>query len=338
MTKNQILVILKVIVSGGLIWFLLSSIDIGAAKDRILGADTVMILCAGFVLLVQMGVGGARWWAVMRAIETPLPWFELTKLFWIGGFFSQALPSSVGGDPIRIYMAYKDGLPLSKAINGVMLERVVTIIGLTILVIAVQPWFVPKLNAETQMLTLTVLAMLGAGTIFGVIVLLYLDRLPEALSKFRIVRGMNALAADSRLLFFRLKGAVLASIFGILTHVNISLCVFFLAMSIGVDVTWLDCMVLMPLVILVTTLPISIAGWGVREGAMVTAFALVGVPGEGALVLSLMLGILGIVMMIPGGGFWLIRRKAGEAMSAADAEAAVEQELENTMDASSKNV
>ena len=338
MTKNQILVILKVIVSGGLIWFLLSSIDIGAAKDRILGADNVMILCAGFVLLLQMGVGGARWWAVMRAIETPLPWFELTKLFWIGGFFSQALPSSVGGDPIRIYMAYKDGLPLSKAINGVMLERVVTIIGLTILVIAVQPWFVPKLNAETQMLTLTVLALLGAGTIFGVIVLLYLDRLPEALSKFRIVRGMNALAADSRLLFLRLKGAVLASIFGILTHVNISLCVFFLAMSIGVDVTWLDCMVLMPLVILVTTLPISIAGWGVREGAMVTAFALVGVPGEGALVLSLMLGILGIVMMIPGGGFWLIRRKAGEAMSAADAEAAVEQELENTMDASSKNV
>mgnify|MGYP006079816605 CR=1 FL=1 len=338
MTKNQILVILKVIVSGGLIWFLLSSIDIGAAKDRILGADPVMILCAGFVLLVQMGVGGARWWAVMRAIETPLPWFELTKLFWIGGFFSQALPSSVGGDPIRIYMAYKDGLPLSKAINGVMLERVVTIIGLTILAIAVQPWFVPKLNAETQMLTLTVLAMLGAGTIFGVIVLLYLDRLPEALSKFRIVRGMNALAADSRLLFLRLKGAVLASIFGILTHVNISLCVFFLAMSIGVDVTWLDCMVLMPLVILVTTLPISIAGWGVREGAMVTAFALVGVPGEGALVLSLMLGILGIVMMIPGGGFWLIRRKAGEAMSAADAEAAVEQELENTKDASSKNV
>ena len=153
MTKNQILVILKIIVSGGLIWFLLSSIDIGAAKDRILGADPVMILCAGVVLLIQMGVGGARWWAVMRAIETPLPWFELTKLFWIGGFFSQALPSSVGGDPIRIYMAYKDGLPLSKAINGVMLERVVTIIGLTILAIAVQPWFVPKLNAETQMLT-----------------------------------------------------------------------------------------------------------------------------------------------------------------------------------------
>lgn len=338
MTKNQFLVILKVLVSGGLIWFLLSSIDIGAAKDRILGADPVMILCAGLVLLVQMGVGGARWWAVMRAIETPLPWFELTKLFWIGGFFSQALPSSVGGDPIRIYMAYKDGLPLNKAINGVMLERVVTIIGLTVLVIAVQPWFVPKLNAETQMLTLTVLAMLGAGTIFGVIVLLNLDRLPEALSKFRIVRGMNALAADSRLLFLRLKGALLASVFGILTHVNISLCVFFLAMSIGVDVTWLDCMVLMPLVILVTTLPISIAGWGVREGAMVTAFALVGVPGEGALVLSLMLGILGIVMMIPGGGFWLIRRKSGEAMSAADAEAAVEQELENTKDASPKNV
>jgi len=92
------------------------------------------------------------------------------------------------------------------------------------------------------------------------------------------------------------------------------------------------------LVILVTTLPISIAGWGVREGAMVTAFALVGVPREGALVLSLMLGILGIVMMIPGGVLWLLRRKSGESISAADAEAAVEQELENTEDTATKNV
>lgn len=338
MTKNQFLVILKVLVSGGLIWFLLSSIDIGAAKDRILGADPVMILCAGIVMIGQICVAGMRWWAVMRAIESPLPWLELTRLFWIGAFFSQALPSSVGGDPIRIYMAYKGGLPLSKAINGVMLERVVTVVGLAILAVAVQPWFLPKLDEGARMLTVSVLSMLSVGAIVGVVVLMCLDRLPEALTRFRIVRGMNALAADSRKLFINLSGASSAIFFGVLTHVNISLCVYFLALSLKVDVTWIDCMVLMPLVVLVTTLPISIAGWGIREGAMVTAFALVGVPGEGALVLSLTLGILAVVTMIPGGVWWLLGRKSGQSISAADAEAAVEKELENTKDTSPKNV
>ncbi len=338
MTKKNLLIILKVTVSGGLIWFLLSSIDIGAAKDRLFAADPVMILCAALIMLGQLCVAGARWWSVMRAIEAPLPWLELTRLFWIGAFFSQALPSSVGGDPIRIYMAYKDGMSLRKSINGVMLERVVTVVGLAILVVVVQPWFLPKLDESSRMLTVGVLSMISGGTVVGLIVLMCLDRLPKALARFRIVRGMNALAEDARKLFLSPAGAVSSVFFGILTHVNMALCVYFLALSLKVDVTWLDCLVLMPLVILVTTLPVSIAGWGVREGAMVTALALVGVPREGALVLSLTLGILAVVLMIPGGVLWLLGRKSGESISAADAEAAVEQELEHSEDPSPKNV
>ena len=65
-------------------------------------------------------------------------------------------------------------------------------------------------------------------------------------------------------------------------------------------------MVLVPPVLLVTTLPISIAGWGVREGAMVGAMALIGVPQEGALVLSLILGLLSLIACLPGGVVWMM--------------------------------
>lgn len=329
MTKKHFLIALKIAVSAGLIWFLLSSIDIGAARDRLAAADVTMVILALVVLISQIGVAGARWWAVMRAIESPLSWLELTRLFWIGGFFSQALPSSVGGDPIRIYMVYKDGTPLSKAINGVMLERVITIVGLVILVAAVQPAFLPKLTADARLVTLTALAMLAVGSVAGIILLMYLDRLPKSLSRFRLVRGMHELAGDTRKLFLRPGHALPAVFFGVLTHVNIALCVYILALSLAIDVTWLDCLVLMPAVILVTTLPISIAGWGVREGAMVTAFALVGVPREGALVLSLTIGIAGIVVMAPAGIVWLLGRKKGDAISVAEAAEAVEEELEH---------
>jgi hypothetical protein len=57
---------------------------------------------------------------------------------------------------------------------------------------------------------------------------------------------------------------------------------------------------------LATTLPISIAGWGVREGAMVAAFGLIGVSQEGAVVLSLLAGILAVVACLPGGLIWLM--------------------------------
>jgi len=329
MTKKQLLIVLKVVVSVGLMSMLIGGIDLGAEKDRILSADLSLMAAAAGILIFQMGVAGARWWAVMRAIEHPLPWVELTRLFWIGGFFSQALPSSVGGDPIRIYMAYKDGLPLGKAINGVMLERVVTIVGLVVLVSAVQPAFLPKLDEQSQMVTLWALLMLGAGTLAGLTVLMCLDRLPKALDRFRFVRGLHALAGDTRKLFLHPGHAALSLVFGVVTHVNISFCVFLLAQGLAVDVTWLDCMVLMPPVILVTTLPISIAGWGVREGAMTVAFALVGVSQGGAVVLSLSMGLLAIIITLPAGIVWLLGRKKGESVSAAEAEAAVEEELEH---------
>jgi len=332
MTKKQLLIVLKVVVSVGLMSMLISGIDLGAEKDRILSADWTLMAAAAGVMIFQMGVGGARWWSVMRAIESPLPWLELTRLFWIGGFFSQALPSSVGGDPVRIYMAYKDGLPLGKAINGVMLERVVTIVGLVVLVTAVQPVFLPKLDEQARMLTLWGLFMLGAGAVSGIVVLMCLDRLPAALSRFRIVRGLHALAGDTRKLFLHPGHAALSMLFGVITHVNISFCVYLLAQGLAVDVTWLDCMVLMPPVILVTTLPISIAGWGVREGAMTVAFALVGVSQGGAVVLSLSMGLLAIAVTLPAGVMWLLGRKKGESISAAEAEAAVEEELGHAAD------
>ena len=62
------------------------------------------------------------------------------------------------------------------------------------------------------------------------------------------------------------------------------------AQSIGVAVTVLDCLVLMPPVILITTIPISIAGWGVRESAMVAIFGFISVVQEDAIALSLLFG------------------------------------------------
>jgi glycosyltransferase 2 family protein len=63
-------------------------------------------------------------------------------------------------------------------------------------------------------------------------------------------------------------------------------------------------MVMVPLVVLLTMLPISIAGWGVREAAMVAAFGYVGVDAPGALALSVAFGLVQVAIGLPGGLWW----------------------------------
>jgi hypothetical protein len=58
---------------------------------------------------------------------------------------------------------------------------------------------------------------------------------------------------------------------------------------------------------LLVALPISAGGWGVREGALVAALALVGVERASALLLSVELGLIGTLVALPGGAIWLHR-------------------------------
>lgn len=148
-----------------------------------------------------------------------------------------------------------------------------------------------------------------------------LDRLPVSFHRWRLIRGLAALATDTRRVFlapgpaFRVLGWAAAG------HVNLTLGVYSIALGLDLDVTLLDCLALIPPVILITTLPISIAGWGVREGAMVAAFSLIGVAAEGALALSLLFGLLVVVTSLPGGVIWLLSGDRSTDMSVPDMEA-----------------
>lgn len=314
MSKKWLVLTLKFLVSGFLIWFLLSNIDLGEALKQAAGIDPKMLVAAMLVILVQIGVGGARWEAVMKAIGAPLGWARSARLFYIGVFFSQTLPSSVGGDAVRIYKVYRLGLGLRNAFNGVILERVVTVVALVLVVIATLPWFLPRLDETARAMAGPGIGAVALGAVVGLWFLMRLDRLPEALRRWRLVRGLGNLGVDARHVFLRIQHLAPVMALGLLTHINISFCVFLLGLGLGLEITLIDCLVLVPTVLLIMTLPISIAGWGVRETAMVGLFGLIGVPNEGALVLSVLFGLIGIAVAIPGGVVWLASRDRGETM------------------------
>ncbi len=306
MSRKHIILALKFLVSVGLIWFLIDGIDLGVASARILGADLKILTMALGLNLLQIGICVVRWRVVLEAINGVLSFANCFRLYLIGFFFNQALPSSFGGDAVRVYRAYKEGLSLRCSINGVMLERVATVLGLILLVVFAAPFFMDSVGPEDAVWIVTALSVISLAGVGGLLVLMFLDQVPSKYSQLRLVHVLAHLAADTRRVFLSPLFAFKALGWSLVGHVNIALMVYLMGYSIGLEITWLDCMVLMPPVLLVMTLPISIAGWGVREQAMVTAFALIGIPGEGALALSIMFGLMGLIMGLPGGIVWLM--------------------------------
>ena len=144
-----------------------------------------------------------------------------------------------------------------------------------------------------------------------------LDRLPTAISHWRLVRGLALLAGDARKVFLVPGHALRVLGWGVVGHVNVALAVYILARGLDLDVGLVDCLALIPPVLLITTLPISIAGWGVRELSMVAAFGLIGVPDEGAVALSVVFGLVVAVMSLPGGLIWLLGEDRGAKIEAA---------------------
>jgi uncharacterized membrane protein YbhN (UPF0104 family) len=316
MLKRWLLWLLKGGISLGLIWWVLSKVDLAHAWIQARTVDPWMLAVAILLSLFQVVVGAARWGVVLRALAARVATGRIFALYYLGVFFASVLPGAVGGDAMRMWFCHRSGMPLSAAVNSVMLERLVTVVALVLLVAFTQPILlarVPGLPGSW------VFPLLSLGGVAGLLVLSQLDRLPTGLGRWRVVRGLMTLAGDCRRLCFRPRYGAPALGLAMFGHVNLSLVVYALALGLRLHVDALDCIVLVPPIILIMTLPISIAGWGVRETAMVTAFGFIGVPSGSALVLSILFGLVTTATALPGGGFWLgsgWRRPA--AQSAAD--------------------
>jgi uncharacterized membrane protein YbhN (UPF0104 family) len=217
------------------------------------------------------------------------------------------LPGAVGGDAVRIIATRQTGLSLAASINSVMLERAATVYALLLLTTLAEPALFGRL---TNLPALWLFPSLTLGASLGLLALSRLDRLPADWSRWRLVRGLARLAMDTRICFFRPRRALPILLIALAGHINLALLAWVLAWGLNAPVSLTDCLVLLPPVVLVATLPISIAGWGAREVAMVTVFGLVGVPAAQATALSVLFGLSGLLIALPGGLFWLMLRNA----------------------------
>lgn len=298
MLKKWSLWLLKMGLSGGLTWWLLSKVDMGEAWVRFQSMDGGMLALGIGLMLLQLALGALRWGVVLRALNAKLSAFKIMTLYYIGAFFSIVLPGLVGGDAVRIWCTVKSGEFLAVAVNSVMLERAAAVLSLAVLVACSEPLLLERVPDLPGAWVFPLLSVAGVA---GFFVLSVLDKLPESLRHWRAVRALSYLAVDTRRVAFHPRIATASFFSALLGNINLSMVMWALARGLDIPVGVVDCLVLVPPVFLLTTLPISVAGWGVREAAMVSAFGFIGVPQSSSLVLSIVFGVLSMITAIPGG-------------------------------------
>jgi len=303
---------IKIALTAASLAYLLQKVDLAAAWQTGRTLPLGYFLAAIGLQAVQIVICALRWQAILRAISSPLPFMRAVGLFLIGNFFGQILPGAVGGDAVRIVATRRAGLGLAASINSVMLERAATVYALVLLTTLAEP---ALLNRLPQTPGLWLFPALTIGATFGLIFLAELDRLPESWRQWKLVRGFVQLAADTRVCFLRVKNAVPIMGIALLGHVNLAVLIWVLGVGLGAPVGLIDCLVLVPPVILVATLPISIAGWGAREVAMITVFGLIGVPAAQATAMSVLFGLSTILIALPGGVLLLMEKKAESGLT-----------------------
>ena len=310
---------MRLLVTAGLLWALLARADLSHLKE-VVDHVSLPLLAAGLAaLLATSPFSALRWHIVLRAETTsPGPW-TLLKIVLVGLFFNQALPSGVGGDAIRAWRCHRLGIGVAAAIRSLVLDRVSGYVVMVVLFAASLPVLLHILPDARQRYGVVVL--LGAA-LCGLIALFLIDYLPRRLLRFRLVAELAVLSRVGRRLFAR--PAWSAAVVGLaVATVGLTILAFMLvADSLGVDLPFISWIVIVPPVSLIQLVPVSLAGWGVRELGFVVVLAGFGIPAEAALAASLLVGLCMIVVGLPGGLLWLTEWDIAPAAAAKSGHAA----------------
>src|ERR1700755_2257461 len=301
--RRILLSAIKILVSAALLYFALRKINFYDLASRFDIATLGWIALAVAVTFLQIFIGVLRWREVSAECGAPLGLMQAFRFNMIGAFFNQTLPSSIGGDAVRLWLVARGGAGWRAATYSIFVDRAIGLIALAIIIVASLPWSYSLIRdpAGRSALLILCFAALAGGLCF-----LVLGRLPWPwLKRWWGTHHLHACSViANRVIFSRKHGPAIA-VLSILVHVLAVVIAWCVVQSIAAPVGFGEIFQLVPPVMLITMLPISIAGWGVREATMGLAFGYAGLMTNEGVNVSLLFGAVTFVVGALGGLVWI---------------------------------
>lgn len=255
------------------LWYLILAVMIGFVNN---------ILCSW------------RWWIINNKIfDLKISLWKTVKLYFVGNYFNLFLPTSIGGDTIKGYLAYKNQANNNKAIHAVIIDRFTGLGMLMLFFLFSYPIFKILHAPMPALVALVYLVVFGLIAILALFLFIF-----HRVAK-RIVFLKNFL--DSATIFIRSKEFWRVAALGLFFQFLVIINSYVISRSVHIDLGFSYFMLFVPIATFITMLPISFAGIGLREYGFLYFLTFYGVSsGLGVLVPLYGFSILVILGLIGG--------------------------------------
>jgi uncharacterized protein (TIRG00374 family) len=314
--KTTLIWAVKILVSGGLLYLLLSQVDTHKLWLVAKTASIPWLLAALAIYFVSAVVSTWRWNLLLKTQHIDLPFSTVLNSFLVATFFSNFLPSNIGGDVVRIRDTSRAAGSKTLAATVVLLDRGLGLLGLT---------FVAAVGATIAAWHSEALGPIGPGLLWlmlaggiavsapfvlmpksAALLLRPFERLHQEWVSERIERLTTALGK------FRAAPGVLLQCFVGAIAVQAIIVGYYaaIARALSIPIPLAHLGMLIPLSFIVQMAPISVNGFGVREWTFKLYFSQLHLPPESAVALSFVGAVVLMVFSTSGAAAYLMRRGA----------------------------
>lgn len=288
--KNYLTIAVKVIVSGALIWYLLSETEFNAVYASLKSADPFWLLLSFITLGIGKILTSYRWQVLLKAQDIHISLKFLIGSVFVGQFFNSFLPTTIGGDAMRAYDAATQSHESTKSVMSVFADRLIGVFALALLAVAALI-FGYFSNEEVGFYVIPVLLVFlicsfGMALIFNDSLIKVMDRILRSMRLSKLSAKLNEAYQSIHILKDKPRVLIIALIVSILLQINVILFFYFIGVSLSLGVSLLYFTIIVPIAMIVLLVPFSINGIGIREGIFVLLLTELGVAPKDAIALS----------------------------------------------------
>ncbi|HWI54544.1 MAG TPA: lysylphosphatidylglycerol synthase transmembrane domain-containing protein [Desulfobacteria bacterium] len=301
-SKRLLTLYLKVGVTLGLLFVLVRRVNYREVEHILSGLKFGFLMSSALLVFLAIFLSAYKWQVLLAARGWKIPVYALTKIYFVGLFMNNFLPSSIGGDLMRIYQVGIRINSHTEAAASVILERGLATVGLAI------PVFLAVLP-NRELLGDLIYPILWFF-VFG-IVLIYLCINPAVLRPLNKgswrwwqksvckLKEIHNIIQSYRSNPFQI---VLVVIYSVAFQMSIVLINYFLLRAMGITgISLWQCTLIIPVISAVSMIPVSINGLGIREGAYVYLFSSLGMSAAQSVTLSGLFFIIVTAVSLLGG-------------------------------------
>ncbi|MCP5095929.1 MAG: flippase-like domain-containing protein [Chloroflexi bacterium] len=272
--KKLIFNVLKIVISGGLIYWILRDTNLAEIFTAVRDANLWLLLLALSLHLLGFTISAYRWRILLRTRGSDASILFLIESYIVGMFFNNFLPSTIGGDSYRAYDAHRLGQSKSSAVAVVFVDRFLGLVAMMLFAL------LALFGANELIDSIPLLSLWVSLGLLGMLVFLWLifmppKWLPTFVANLKLPFGNKIKGIIEAFLAFQGQGAALvkALFLSILLQANVVIYYYIIAEAMGLPIPFFSFFLIVPLVTIITMLPISVNGIGVRENTYVFLFA-----------------------------------------------------------------